>query len=486
MRGAAWVLLGALLLASCAATAAAPAVQTITKQFSEQDRMTGRYQYVPIDVPPGTAALHIAYDYDGAEGQNVVDLGVFEPGPLDLGTAAFRGYSGGARRAITISESDATPGYVAGPLPPGRWHVLLGLYRVSPAGVSVTLRVETERTAPRAPAGVAASLAPGGPSPTTTAAPTTPGRAGAPSRWYVGALHAHTVHSDGTLTPSALMKRFRDAGFDFVAITDHNNTTHAAELLRSGPSSPLLIIGEEVTTPAGHASVWGLGQGEWIDFRVGKGDSRIRDLVAAARKRGAVFSINHPTSTCLGCGWEHEVVDGITGLEVSNGRHGEVDGALALWDTLLTSGRRITGVGSSDWHADPQPIDVAHARVYAPALTQQAILTAIQEGRVVVMLRPGDPAPEILVEAAHQRATIGDTITSSASGTATVSVTMPTLAGGRLVLIANGRRLAPVPLDARGHAATTVAAEPGYVRAELFAEDGTRVAIANPVYFARP
>ncbi len=54
-----------------------------------------------------------------------------------------------------------------------------------------------------------------------------PGAAGA---WLLGALHTHTVHSTGTLTPPALMQQFAAAGFDFVAITDDNNTTHRRDL----------------------------------------------------------------------------------------------------------------------------------------------------------------------------------------------------------------------------------------------------------------
>ena len=49
-----------------------------------------------------------------------------------------------------------------------------------------------------------------------------------PPKWYSGALHLHTIHSDGVLTPAALADAARDAGYDFIAITDHNNTTTRA------------------------------------------------------------------------------------------------------------------------------------------------------------------------------------------------------------------------------------------------------------------
>ena len=77
------------------------------------------------------------------------------------------------------------------------------------------------------------------------------------ARWYSGALHVHTVHSDGTLTVDEVSRLAREAGLDFLAITDHNNTAHQVDPV---PADGLLrIVGEEVTTPGGHASVWGLG-----------------------------------------------------------------------------------------------------------------------------------------------------------------------------------------------------------------------------------
>ena len=52
----------------------------------------------------GTASMTISYSYTGDDGTSVIDLGLFEPGPLTLGTPAFRGYSGGAQRTITVGR----------------------------------------------------------------------------------------------------------------------------------------------------------------------------------------------------------------------------------------------------------------------------------------------------------------------------------------------------------------------------------------------
>jgi predicted metal-dependent phosphoesterase TrpH len=457
---------------------------TIERHFSPADRLSGRYQYVPFDVPPGTGRLHVAYRFDRANGDNVIDLGLFEPGLLDLGTSAFRGYSGGARTEFTIDADAATPGYAAGPLPPGQWHVLLGLYKIAPSGVDVAIDIATTPASPLPVTTDRTARAPREAQPSATAAVD---RAADAPGWYMGALHTHTLHSDGSIAPAALLQKTRDLGFDFVAITDHNNTTHRRDLAGRSPlSRPLWIAGEEVTTANGHASVWGLDEGEWVDFRVRAEDRRIGEVIASAHRFGALFSINHPVSECVGCGWEHEIPTDVDAIEVSNGRHGEVAAALAIWDKLLAAGRRITGVGSSDWHRAPDPIDVANTRVYATSLTENAIVAAIRSGRAIVVNGAQHATPEVSVQSAGKTAGIGDSLTLGSSASITLDIKAPTLANGRLVVVANGERSPPVALDGSGTARVERRAAPGYVRVELSSAADELVAITNPVYLVRP
>ncbi|MGH9176526.1 MAG: CehA/McbA family metallohydrolase, partial [Vicinamibacterales bacterium] len=244
--------------------------------------------------------------------------------------------------------------------------------------------------------------------------------------------------------------------------------------------------GEEVTTPGGHASVWGLEADEWIDFRVSPKDARIGELVATSRRYGALFSVNHPASECVGCGWTHEFVDGIEAIEISNGRHGEVANAIAIWDRLLRSGRRITGVGSSDWHSAPSPLDDAHVRVLAPALTEDAILGAIRGGHVIVMRSARDGTPDIAVRTGGRTARVGESLEVATGSPLRIEITAPGQSGAQVVVVRNGTRAATATLDLLGEATIEQPAAPGYVRVELYGADGSLIAIANPVYLVRP
>src|SRR5690606_28973821 len=42
-----------------------------------------------------------------------------------------------------------------------------------------------------------------------------------PGRFLRGNLHTHTDASDGKLPPATVVARYREAGYDFVALTDH-------------------------------------------------------------------------------------------------------------------------------------------------------------------------------------------------------------------------------------------------------------------------
>jgi len=437
--------------------------------YTAQDREVGRYQYVPVRVPAGATRLTVAYAYEKAGGANVVDLGLYEPGSLDFGTPGFRGWSGGAASEITVGTSTATPGYWPGPLPDGEWHVLLGLYKVGPAGVDVTITTETSTTPDPEP------------TPTLAPRPTGPLRAG--PAWFSGALHLHTRHSDGELSTAEVCRRAREAGHDFVVITDHNNTTHQLDPV--DVPGLLRIVGEEVTTPGGHASVLGLGGWrDQVDFRLIAGDERIRDLVRAANDRGALFVINHPRADCLGCNWEHNVSAGVAGMEITAATAAERGAALGLWDSLLQMRRRIVAVGSSDWHRLDHPIGTASVRVWAAELSERAILDAIRAGHVVVMADGATPPPELIVRAGEAEARVGDAITTARGTTVRVEVKVPfPLPGGRVDLVHDGAVVASAPISAGAPISFPRAVtKAGYLRVHVQTADGSPVAVTNPVY----
>lgn len=447
-----------------------PQPNVIRVHYTPRDQQAARYAYVPFDVPPGTTRLTISYAYDRADGTNVLDLGVFEPGPLDRGSPAYRGWSGGSLAAITIGEHEASPGYWPGPLPAGRWHVMLGLYKIAPTGVDATVRITLDRTQ-------ADSTTPRVPTRSTT-----PLRTGA--RWYSGVLHTHTTNSDGSLTPPELIAKARSERLDFLAITDHNNTVH--QLTAADGGGVLIVSGEEVTTPGGHFNVWGLGGArDYVDFRIAAGDPALAAVMDAARARGAVVGINHPIDDCLACTWMHGVPAAVEAIEIGNGTEAARAQAMVMWDAMLRAGRRVTAVGGADWHRGTSPLGRPAELVWAEDLSVAAILGGIRAGRVVIVASATLAAPDVVFISGERSARVGDDLVVAPGDHVIVSVAAPGLAysGARVDFVWNGETVDSRTIDGTG---TTrfdrYPALPGHGRVHVTGRDGATLAITNPVF----
>lgn len=79
----------------------------------------------------------------------------------------------------------------------------------------------------------------------------------------VGNLHTHTTYSDGRNSPLSMVTASRERGFDFIAITDHNQIQGALEAKEETEKygiHTIIIIGEEVTTNWGHLLALNINQ----------------------------------------------------------------------------------------------------------------------------------------------------------------------------------------------------------------------------------
>ena len=198
--------------ASGAAVVLPPAAagETVTHTFTGtfEPGTAPDWYYVPVELPKGVREIEVSYTYDRPEPNlpsgtagNTLDIGIFDPD-------GFRGWSGGARSSFRISRSGATPGYLPGPVTPGRWRVQLGPYSVAATGLHWELTV-TLRFGPSGPR--------------YDAAPAARAVEGTGRGWYRGDLHVHSVHSDGRDSLPGVLDAAREAGLAFFASTEHNN-----------------------------------------------------------------------------------------------------------------------------------------------------------------------------------------------------------------------------------------------------------------------
>ncbi|EAR51099.1 putative secreted protein [Oceanicola granulosus HTCC2516] len=348
------------------------------------DKARSPYLEVPFEVPAGTTRIDVAVDYPKSE-SCIVDLGCADPrfGAFPA-REGFRGWSGGARSRFSLGRDGATPGYVAGEIPAGTWSLLLGLYRIPPEGAEIRIDVSLD-------SGERALSCP--------AERPAPRRAGA--GWYRGDFHCHTFHSDAAGSPETLHAAARQAGLDFLAVTDHNTVT--ARQYFDGASSPALVFlrGMEVTTEHGHANVFGLD--DWIDFRItAPGDAHV--VAAEVHAKGGLLSINHDKPDFP---WRHDWPE--TDL-MEVWQHPWLAWnwvSLERWQARLAAGMRLPAIGGSDWHQPAElrpegPFTLARPTtvLHLPELSEAAVLTAMKAGHGYITEAPDGP---------HLELTLGDT-----------------------------------------------------------------------------
>ena len=367
------------------------------------EQVAEKYVYLPFDMPAGARRLDVALERSQqVAGAETVDrsltLAVFDARGNEFLTGGFRGRADG-KREFFIAPDAATPSFLRGPLQPGPWSLMV----MCPADLKegalhydfkLTLDVDPEgapETADEMPnPGRELGLAVAG------------GANGGGGRWYKGDLHAHSEHSDGKNSVQEIVEYTRRAGLDYFALTDHNTISHWEELVRLNSGAPLLIGGEEVTMPGGHANVWGLE--DWVDFRI-KDGADVQRIIDDARALGSMFSINHPDSLIP---WKHNAIVGYQAIEIWNAPwRWYNEPALVRWQYHLNRGERIVAVGGSDSHCIP-PAEMTQPNlpgepctwVYVEGpLTQRSVLDAVERGRVFVSEAPTGPFIELRADA---------------------------------------------------------------------------------------
>ena len=419
---------------------------TITARITRADQAANPYFYIPFDVPEGTTRIDVTLAYAKAD-DCVIDLGAFDPRDTGYPTQeGFRGWSGGARDRFFIATDDATPGYVHGAIPPGRWTAILGLYKVPEAGTEVSVTIALDAT-PRSLEPQPARIFP------------VRRQAG----WYKGDLHCHTFHSDAKGSPELLHAAARQAGLDFLAIADHNTITQRRYFHPQSSPDLVFVRAMEVTTAEGHANVYGVD--DWIDFRMTR-PADAHTLARLAHERGGLLSINHDKPPIA---WEYELPDADC-QEVWQSTWMAWNWiALERWQQRLSSGLRLSAIGGSDYHQPAQlmpegPLVLARPTtvLWLPELSEDAILAAMKAGLGYVTESPTGPALVMTVDGQP----MGSTVTAPRLARAEIKGAR----GDRLVWIdATGEiGSAVIETDAWSHDFAITNAR-GFIRAEIVA-----------------
>lgn len=381
-------------------TLPARAAETVIDLSGEVPDDEARHFFLEFDVPEGIQEIQVQHDDLSAD--NILDWG------LDGPNGTFRGWGGGNTEDAVVNVSAASRSYIPGPIPAGKWRVVVGKAKinVTPAtfSVHVTLRDTTTLAAQpeRAPYQVTPALS-------------------KEPRWYAGDFHVHSIESgDAKATFEQIVSLSQSVGLDFVMLSDHNTNAQLefyADFHQKHPDF-LLLPGVEYTTYWGHANA--IGATEWVSDRTEPPDNSILQAAQKFHDQGAIFSINHPMldigDACIGCAWTQDLpAENIDAVEIATGFIGLVtDDAVTFWDQLSLEGRHTTAIGGSDDHTagidegpTGKPIGTPTTMVYATELSLKGIQDGIRNGRTVVRFEGmKDPMIELVSSVAPQ----GDTV----------------------------------------------------------------------------
>ena len=301
----------------------------------------------------------------------------------------------------------------------------------------------------------------------------------ASQRWFKGNTHTHTVNSDGDSTPDEVVRWYREHGYQFLVLTDHNYLTSVDGLnaVHGAADKFLVVAGEEVTNTAAAKPVHVNGLA-LESFVAPPKPTTIREAlqqsVDGIRAAKGVPHINHPNF-----GWAL-TADDLAQLErtrlfeifnghpqVNNAGGGGQPGLEEMWDRVLSSGRLMFGLAVDDAHHFKRPGDPSASgpgrgwvHVRAPRLDARAIVDALERG---------DFYASTGVELASYDAT-GTTVA--------LKVRATTWSKYRVQFIgANGRLLAEQTDPAASY---TFKGDEGYVRARIIESNG-QMAWTQPV-----
>ncbi|GAA0522880.1 hypothetical protein Ade02nite_82450 [Paractinoplanes deccanensis] len=299
--------------------------------------------------------------------------------------------------------------------------------------------------------------------------------------WYRGDLHVHSRRSHaGEMTPGELTAAARAAGLDFFAITEHNTAdTHGAW---DPGGEPLVILGQEVVTEAGHWLALGLGPGQVIDWRGG-----VDVRVAEVHRAGGLCAVAHPYAP-YPSGTFLVPYDGFDAVEVWNGQwasdlpwNADNEAALAEWGRALRAGARRTAVGNSDVHLHGQ-MGTPQTVVRADELTAGAILDGLRAGRCWIAESAG-VGLSLTARAGDREAGIGERLTTG--GQAVVVAAQVRGVPSGTVTVHTGQGVVhseTLPRGGSGHVRWRAGAGmPAFVRVEVRHPGGRMAALSNPI-----
>jgi predicted metal-dependent phosphoesterase TrpH len=199
-------------------------------------------------------------------------------------------------------------------------------------------------------------------------------------RWFRGNTHTHTKFLDyfHSNRVSVIASWYKDAGYDFLIITDHNTYDRDRKVICheevADPPGFIMLCGLELSRTRHHTA---LGIDRYIGDEVS-----LQDGVNKIIEAGGVPILNHPMFPVVSAS-EFIATKGLNHLEVFNGkRPKDTYASEMLWDSILSApgGRIVYALAADDNHHRKRKAGKGWIMVEAPSLTAENIEDNIRRG----------------------------------------------------------------------------------------------------------
>ncbi|MDR3280870.1 MAG: CehA/McbA family metallohydrolase [Synergistaceae bacterium] len=187
--------------------------------------------------------------------------------------------------------------------------------------------------------------------------------------FYKGNIHTHTTRSDGRHSPEDVVREYRERGYDFLAITDHNIYT---DFRNFDGDDFLLLPGMEINAPPQdgndteyhflalpgtremrmRASLPPYEHDFTLQLKPLHTVEYLQPIIDDATRRGCWITLNHPYWSRV----EYDQVlafKNISALEVYNFCSSVLENtgeSFQCWDAVLRNGARMLGTSVDDAH----------------------------------------------------------------------------------------------------------------------------------------
>ena len=297
-----------------------------------------------------------------------------------------------------------------------------------------------------------------------------------PGRFWRGNLHTHSNLSDGALEPKAVVDAYKNAGYDFMQLSEHfigNFDFPIADTRAFRSNNFTTLIGAELHAPeTAVGELWHIvAAGLPLDFPRNKEGETGAQVARRAHEAGAFIGIAHPAwsqltiedGRSIDCAHAVEIYN--HGCAIENDRG---DGWYLL-DQMLTEGQRLTAFATDDAHFRTPDHFGGWVHVKAESLDPDALLTSLKKGLYYSSMGPQIHAIEMN----------GKEISISCSPVDTITV----LCGTSRTAVRTGRAITEASFDlAKLESGWLLKKQSGWFRVVVIDNAGKR-AWSNPIWW---